>query len=544
MATSHAVKPATIPPSAPVRAVTLGRQSKQREDDSEGSPRVQRDATAAFVAARGWAHVAHFEDVGASGYDPKAERPGLDAALAAIHAGEADVLVVWKLDRLTRQGVAEAVRIVSDLTDNGASLASVSEPFLDTSTAIGFGIFGLFAAMAAQESQAISLRTRATKDLLRQAGSFAGGQRHYGRVLTKEVRDKLTITVLDKEPAEAAIIADVASRVLDGASITSEAKRLNQQGIPTVSGAEWSPSTLSRTLKSPSLAGFLSTERGGIVRNDDGSPVEAWTPIVEPADWYRLQDVIASRAGGRRTDAVPTLLGGSDWFVCASCGGRMAGDRRAGDRGTYRCARHRRGSTACEHGAAVAMRHADDYLTGLVWERAHQLDPSDPADLRILEAVAARYAEREANPEADAARRAAQAVIADVEAALVQLDDDRAAGVFSGSSGTERYRRQSVALQDRADAARASLEAIPGDSPADDLQALLDALAAIREAGSDYDSPESPWRAWTTAERRDFLALFLTRVELAKGNGRGGGDRTRWTGQDRLAITWVGDTPF
>lgn len=525
-----------------VRAVTYGRQSKQREDESSGSPTAQREATAAHVAARGWQHVAHYEDVGASGYDPKAERPGLAAVLDTVHRGQAQAVVVYRLDRLTRQGVVEAVRLVGDLADHGAFLSSVHEPFLDTSTPMGHGIYALFAAMAEQESKNISDRTRATKEVLRRAGSATGGQRHYGYTPAKEMRDGLVLTVLQKEPREAGTLAEVAARVLAGASVSGEVGRLNREGIPTATGKEWSTSTLSRVLKSPTIAGYLATSKDGMVRDDDGLPVEAWEPIVEPSEWWALQEVLAGRAGGRGPRPTPTLLGGTDWFVCASCGSRMAGDRRAGNRGTYRCARHRRGSTACA-GAAVSMPHTDDYIARTVWERADTLDPGDPHDLRLLQAVAARYAEEHVDPETEAARRAALTVISDTEAAMTQLDDDRAAGVFSGESGTGRYRRQVATLQDRGDAARAALEALPGNDPEDALHALLDVLSGLREPGAEYDSPESPWAAWTNDERRAFLALFLGRVTVAKGGGRGGGDRTTWSGHKRLRLTWADEVP-
>lgn len=63
-----------------MRAITYARQSKQREDESQGSPEAQRKQTRALIDSRGWTFVDHYEDLGASGYDPKAARPGLDAA--------------------------------------------------------------------------------------------------------------------------------------------------------------------------------------------------------------------------------------------------------------------------------------------------------------------------------------------------------------------------------------------------------------------------------------------------------------------------------
>jgi site-specific DNA recombinase len=534
--------------SVPVlRAATYGRQSKAREDDSAGSPTAQRESTRSFVAARGWEFVGHYDDVGRSGYDPKAKRPGLEALLAAVRRREVDLVVVYRLDRLTRQGVVEAVRLVTELAKYEAALASVNEPFLDTTSAMGRGIFGLFAAMAEQESENISQRTRATKDILRRAGSFAGGQRPYGYRLAKEARDGLTLTVLRRDEEEAAVVADVVSRVLAGASVTSEAKRLNVEGIKSSTGKEWSVSTLSRLLQSPTLAGYKATTRDGLTLDEAGSPVRAWEPVVEPALWHQLKEALDGRRGGRGPrPGEPTLLGGFDLFRCASCGTRMAGDRRSDGRGTYRCALHRRGSTLCK-GAAVAMRQADEYVTRGVWTRLRDLDLSDPGDRHFFAEVARRYATRtEADPEREATRRMAQAVLNDAEAALSQLDDDRSVGVFAGASGTERYRRQTAALNERAEAARATLAALPSTDPADDEAALRDVLHLLRYEGLDYRDPDSPWQAWNLQERRDFLSLFLDCVKVTKAEGRGGGDRVPWKGDERMTLEWTEPfpTPF
>ncbi|MEK0155188.1 recombinase family protein [Arthrobacter oryzae] len=107
-----------------MKATTYVRQSRQRGDESQGSPEARRKQTRALIDSRGWTFVEHYQDLGASGYDPTAARPRLDAALAAIAEGRA----VYRLDRLTRRGVGEATRIVDELRRNGASFVSAYEP--------------------------------------------------------------------------------------------------------------------------------------------------------------------------------------------------------------------------------------------------------------------------------------------------------------------------------------------------------------------------------------------------------------------------------
>lgn len=85
-----------------------------------------------------------FEDV-ISG--SKSERPGLDAALAYLREG--DILVVWKLDRLGRS-MAHLVNTVQELAGRGVGLKMLTGQgaAIDTTTAPGKLVFGIFAALA------------------------------------------------------------------------------------------------------------------------------------------------------------------------------------------------------------------------------------------------------------------------------------------------------------------------------------------------------------------------------------------------------------
>lgn len=316
------------------RAITYARQSKQREDEPQGSPEAQRTQTRALIDARGWTFAAHFEDLGASGYDPKAARPGLDAALTMIERGEASVLVVYRLDRLTRRGVSEALRIVEVLRKNHAALVSVNEPFLDTTTAMGTGIFGLFAAMAEQESENISNRSRATKAARRAAGSHSGGRPPYGFDAVRVVEGKFTIRPLVPNPLEAENVREAVERALNGASVISLARDFNSRGILPRSGADWRTSTFTRLLRAPQIAGYMPARREGrnvdtlrdargrimLALDDEGAPLQPWEPIVKPADWHGLQDVLDARPIVRGKAKTPSLLGGKEQSRCSLCG--------------------------------------------------------------------------------------------------------------------------------------------------------------------------------------------------------------------------------
>ena len=78
------------------------------------------------------------EDLDQSG--GKLDRPGLNALLARIRAGETDGVIVSKLDRLSRLGVVDALRLVEEITEAGGSIAAVD---LGIDPTTPFGEFGM-----------------------------------------------------------------------------------------------------------------------------------------------------------------------------------------------------------------------------------------------------------------------------------------------------------------------------------------------------------------------------------------------------------------
>ena len=118
--------------------------------DGSQSLDLQRDA---LRAAAG--HVDH--DVASGVRD---DRPGLDSCVRALRTG--DVLVVWKLDRLGRT-LVHLVNTVQDLSTRGVGLRVLTGQGaqIDTTTAAGRLVFGIFAALAEFERELIRERTLA-----------------------------------------------------------------------------------------------------------------------------------------------------------------------------------------------------------------------------------------------------------------------------------------------------------------------------------------------------------------------------------------------
>jgi DNA invertase Pin-like site-specific DNA recombinase len=100
-------------------------------------------------------------------------RPGLEACLKALREG--DTLVAWKLDRLGRD-LRHLVNLVHDLTGRGVGLKVLAGQgaHLDTTTANGRLVFGIFAALAEFERELIIERTRAGLASARARGRNGG----------------------------------------------------------------------------------------------------------------------------------------------------------------------------------------------------------------------------------------------------------------------------------------------------------------------------------------------------------------------------------
>ena len=128
----------------------IGYMRVSKADGSQATD-LQRDALVA--AGVDPAHL--YEDM-ASGR--KEDRPGLASCLKALRKG--DTLAVWKLDRLGRD-LRHLINTVHDLTARGVGLKVLSGhgAAIDTTTAAGKLVFGIFAALAEFERELISERT-------------------------------------------------------------------------------------------------------------------------------------------------------------------------------------------------------------------------------------------------------------------------------------------------------------------------------------------------------------------------------------------------
>jgi site-specific DNA recombinase len=236
------------------------RISKNRDGQSTSPARQEQDCRT-FAELHGHEVVRTYSDIDISAFTG-ADRPGYEELMAALEAGVIDGVLVWRLDRLTRN-FDDLQRIWKLINGRRATLLAVRDS-IDTTTASGVLILRNLVAIAEYESASISDRTRSAKAASARNGMpNPGGMRAFGYT-----PDKLQLV-----PHEADAIKEAADRLLAGQSLVSIINDFNARGIRTPRGKTWLPGTLAAVLVNPRIAG-LRAYKGTIVAD------AVWPAIV------------------------------------------------------------------------------------------------------------------------------------------------------------------------------------------------------------------------------------------------------------------------
>jgi site-specific DNA recombinase len=209
------------------------------------------DECRALAVQEGLQVVATHIDNGLSG--AIRDRPAFLAWLADAEDGRAEVLISWAGDRLTREGINVAGRIMDVVEGKDPDSGKVvREPVrlltyddgIDSSQGdywrrrLGDG-----AENARAERGRMSRRSLATRKRLKDAGKWASGPAPYGTRLDADRR-------LEVDPAERDVLRDVAQRLLQGQSMRQVLLWMNEEGLTTRRGNPWTRSSLTTTLES------------------------------------------------------------------------------------------------------------------------------------------------------------------------------------------------------------------------------------------------------------------------------------------------------
>jgi len=280
----------------PVRCAIYTRKSTEDGLEQEfNSLDAQREACAAYVLSQkheGWSLVPDFyDDGGFSG--GSMERPALRQLLQDIEAGKVHIIVVYKVDRLTRS-LADFAKIVDVLDAKGASFVSVTQAF-NTTTSMGRLTLNVLLSFAQFEREVTGERIRDKIAASKKKGLWMGGPVPLGY----EVRERKLHVV----ETEAATVRDIMQRYLRTASAGTLIEELERVGIrtkvqhrvsgPHRGGIPFRRGSLYHLLKNPIYRGF-------IVHKGKAWPGEH-EPIVDEDLWNAVQRKLAENAARRST---------------------------------------------------------------------------------------------------------------------------------------------------------------------------------------------------------------------------------------------------
>jgi site-specific DNA recombinase len=213
-----------FPPQKPGKskgAVGYTRVSTEDQEEQGVSLQFQRTLLEAYGAAVGGELAALLTDT-LSGKNM--DRPGLRRALAMLEGGEADTLVVAKLDRLTRN-IRDAEELLERYFTRFALVSLGDGGSIDTRTATGRFVFRLLIILGQLERERTAERTKQT--LAHKRATGGGGT---PRVEAGPAVDRMR------------------ELVAGGASLREVARRLNAEGVPTLKGGRWAAQTVRKIL--------------------------------------------------------------------------------------------------------------------------------------------------------------------------------------------------------------------------------------------------------------------------------------------------------
>jgi site-specific DNA recombinase len=221
--------PAPTKPLRKLRCAVYTRKSTEEGLEMEfNSLDAQREACEAYIASQkseGWVELAdRYDDGGFSG--GTLERPALRRLLADIEDGRIDVVVVYKIDRLSRS-LMDFAKLVEVFDRNGVTFVSVTQSF-NTTTSMGRLTLNILLSFAQFEREVIGERIRDKIAASRKRGMWMGGFVPLGY----EVKDRKLVI----NDAEAATVRMIFERFVEMGSATALARALAAEGVRTRRG--------------------------------------------------------------------------------------------------------------------------------------------------------------------------------------------------------------------------------------------------------------------------------------------------------------------
>ena len=288
-------------------AVYTRKSSEEGLEQSFNSLHAQREACEAYVLSQrheGWSVIpTAYDDGGFSG--GTMERPALKALLADISAGQVDVVVVYKIDRLTRS-LFDFAKIVETLDAHTVSFVSVTQSF-NTTTSMGRLTLNVLLSFAQFEREVTGERIRDKFAASKKRGMWMGGNIPLGydlkeRKLVVNTREAETVRTIFQLYVDLGAVRKVKAEI---DHLRLRTKLHLQTGGKSRGGLPFRAGHLYTILRNHLYRGEIK-HKGEIHAGDH-------EPVIDQALWDKAQAQLASNAAIRRSGKSskdPSLLAG------------------------------------------------------------------------------------------------------------------------------------------------------------------------------------------------------------------------------------------
>jgi site-specific DNA recombinase len=259
------------------------RVSTQEQANEGYSIAAQKERLKAFCAAQGWEEYKFYVDEGVSAKDT--DRPQLTQLLEHIKNGQISMILVYRLDRLTRS-VRDLYTLLDTLEKYNCTFKSATEMY-DTSTAMGRMFIGLVALLAQWETENLSERIKMALEEKVSSGERVGNI-PYGFDLSPE--EKLI------KNEKSTVVMDIIEKVKNGMSANSIANYLNSVN----DDRGWHPMAVLRTLKNPAIYGATKWNDKVFEGTHEG--------LISKSEFIKLQQILEDRSLHPRRNVENTYL--------------------------------------------------------------------------------------------------------------------------------------------------------------------------------------------------------------------------------------------
>jgi DNA invertase Pin-like site-specific DNA recombinase len=221
----------------PTRTIAYLRVSTEKQADRGVSLEAQRAKAEAYAQLYDLELVEVIVDAGVSA--KTLDRPGLQRALTLLRSGQAEALLVAKLDRLTRSVVHLGELLEEYFAGGKWALLSVGEQ-IDTRSAAGRLVLNILASVSQWEREAIGERTSTALQHKAARGEYTGGRAPFGHRVSADG------TQLEPDPAEQSVIEFARGLRAQQASLREVAAELEGRGMRSRTGKTFSPVQVAR----------------------------------------------------------------------------------------------------------------------------------------------------------------------------------------------------------------------------------------------------------------------------------------------------------